>query len=149
MSYNKNYTVKAVFFLPRICRQANIHLGPPCSRDIKRKRKPVATASLSSPNAGNYICSYPLLTTCCVSGTKLYVLYTFSSHLYEKVGHFIPILYGKTENVKSNLLKVSLTQKSVLFHCHAFLSVNPYISPSAIWSHLHFCCSTDRRLDVW
>ncbi|XP_053137502.1 G patch domain-containing protein 2-like isoform X4 [Hemicordylus capensis] len=31
-------------------RQANIHLGPPCSRDIKRKRKPViATASLSSP----------------------------------------------------------------------------------------------------
>ncbi|KAF6351343.1 G-patch domain containing 2 like [Rhinolophus ferrumequinum] len=32
-------------------RQANIHLGPPCSRDIKRKRKPVATASLSSPNA--------------------------------------------------------------------------------------------------
>ncbi|XP_004453630.1 G patch domain-containing protein 2-like isoform X2 [Dasypus novemcinctus] len=32
-------------------RQTNIHLGPPCSRDIKRKRKPVATASLSSPNA--------------------------------------------------------------------------------------------------
>ncbi|XP_015455141.1 G patch domain-containing protein 2-like isoform X1 [Pteropus alecto] len=32
-------------------RQANIHLGPPCSRDIKRKRKPVATASLSSPNS--------------------------------------------------------------------------------------------------
>uniref|UniRef100_A0A8C0SR28 G-patch domain containing 2 like n=2 Tax=Canis lupus familiaris TaxID=9615 RepID=A0A8C0SR28_CANLF len=32
-------------------RQANIHLGPPCSRDIKRKRKPVATASLSTPNA--------------------------------------------------------------------------------------------------
>ncbi|XP_055394698.1 G patch domain-containing protein 2-like isoform X3 [Bubalus kerabau] len=32
-------------------RPANIHLGPPCSRDIKRKRKPVATASLSSPNA--------------------------------------------------------------------------------------------------
>lgn len=32
-------------------RQANIHLGPPCSRDIKRKRKPVATASLSSPSA--------------------------------------------------------------------------------------------------
>lgn len=117
MSYNKNYTVKAVFFLPCICRQANIHLGPPCSRDIKRKRKPVATASLSSPNAGNYICSYPLLTTCFVSGTKLYVLYTFSSHLYEKVGHFIPVLYGKTENVRSNLLKVSVTQKSVLFHC--------------------------------
>nr|XP_020756722.1 G patch domain-containing protein 2-like isoform X3 [Odocoileus virginianus texanus]XP_020756723.1 G patch domain-containing protein 2-like isoform X3 [Odocoileus virginianus texanus] len=34
-------------------RQANIHLGPPCSRDIKRKRKPVATASLSSPNAAH------------------------------------------------------------------------------------------------
>ncbi|KAG8126348.1 hypothetical protein E2320_021451 [Naja naja] len=34
-------------------RQTNIHLGPPCSRDIKRKRKPVmATASLSSPNSG-------------------------------------------------------------------------------------------------
>nr|KAF6500229.1 G-patch domain containing 2 like [Molossus molossus] len=32
-------------------RQASIHLGPPCSLDIKRKRKPVATASLSSPNA--------------------------------------------------------------------------------------------------
>ncbi|XP_026520167.1 G patch domain-containing protein 2-like isoform X5 [Notechis scutatus] len=33
-------------------RQTNIHLGPPCSRDIKRKRKPVmATASLSSPNS--------------------------------------------------------------------------------------------------
>ncbi|XP_023402166.1 G patch domain-containing protein 2-like isoform X4 [Loxodonta africana] len=32
-------------------RQASIHLGPPCSRDVKRKRKPVATASLSSPNA--------------------------------------------------------------------------------------------------
>uniref|UniRef100_A0A673TGS7 G-patch domain containing 2 like n=1 Tax=Suricata suricatta TaxID=37032 RepID=A0A673TGS7_SURSU len=32
-------------------RQANIHLGPPCSRDIKRKRKPVAAASLSSPSA--------------------------------------------------------------------------------------------------
>uniref|UniRef100_A0A4W2EQQ8 Uncharacterized protein n=1 Tax=Bos indicus x Bos taurus TaxID=30522 RepID=A0A4W2EQQ8_BOBOX len=47
--------------------------------------------------------SYPSLTTCCVSGTKLYVLYTFSCHLYEKVGHFIPIFYGKTENVKSNL----------------------------------------------
>ncbi|XP_077179412.1 G patch domain-containing protein 2-like isoform X3 [Paroedura picta] len=31
-------------------RQTNIHLGPPCSRDIKRKRKPVmATPSLSSP----------------------------------------------------------------------------------------------------
>lgn len=34
-------------------RQTNIHLGPPCSRDIKRKRKPVmATASLSSPTSG-------------------------------------------------------------------------------------------------
>ncbi|XP_044630011.1 G patch domain-containing protein 2-like isoform X2 [Equus asinus] len=33
-------------------RQASIHLGPPCSRDIKRKRKPVAAASLSSANAG-------------------------------------------------------------------------------------------------
>ncbi|KAM5273302.1 G patch domain-containing protein 2-like isoform 4-T4 [Ctenodactylus gundi] len=32
-------------------RQANTHWGPPCSRDIKRKRKPVATASLSSPSA--------------------------------------------------------------------------------------------------
>ncbi|XP_044291932.1 G patch domain-containing protein 2-like isoform X5 [Varanus komodoensis] len=33
-------------------RQSNIHLGPPCSRDIKRKRKPVlATASLSSPTS--------------------------------------------------------------------------------------------------
>nr|KAF6392098.1 G-patch domain containing 2 like [Pipistrellus kuhlii] len=32
-------------------RQASLHLGPPCSRDIKRKRKPVATASLSNPNA--------------------------------------------------------------------------------------------------
>ncbi|XP_066483583.1 G patch domain-containing protein 2-like isoform X2 [Tiliqua scincoides] len=33
-------------------RQTNIHLGPPCSRDIKRKRKPVmATASFSSPAA--------------------------------------------------------------------------------------------------
>ncbi|PNI84392.1 GPATCH2L isoform 12, partial [Pan troglodytes] len=32
-------------------RQANVHWGPPCSRDIKRKRKPVATASLSSPSA--------------------------------------------------------------------------------------------------
>ncbi|XP_075388080.1 G patch domain-containing protein 2-like isoform X1 [Tenrec ecaudatus] len=32
-------------------RQASVHLGPPCARDIKRKRKPVATASLSSPNA--------------------------------------------------------------------------------------------------
>ncbi|XP_015720640.1 G patch domain-containing protein 2-like isoform X2 [Coturnix japonica] len=29
-------------------RQANVHLGPPCSRDIKRKRKPAA-ASMSSP----------------------------------------------------------------------------------------------------
>nr|XP_045379202.1 G patch domain-containing protein 2-like isoform X3 [Camelus bactrianus] len=36
-------------------RQASIHLGPPCSRDIKRKRKPVATASLSSPSAGNSV----------------------------------------------------------------------------------------------
>lgn len=34
-------------------RQANLHLGPPCSRDIKRKRKPVATASLPSPNAAH------------------------------------------------------------------------------------------------
>ncbi|XP_023558137.1 G patch domain-containing protein 2-like isoform X6 [Octodon degus] len=33
-------------------RQANAHWGPPCSRDIKRKRKPVATASVSSPTAG-------------------------------------------------------------------------------------------------
>ncbi|XP_072842559.1 G patch domain-containing protein 2-like isoform X2 [Pogona vitticeps] len=33
-------------------RQTSIHLGPPCSRDIKRKRKPVmATASLSSPTS--------------------------------------------------------------------------------------------------
>ncbi|KFU86858.1 Uncharacterized protein C14orf118 [Chaetura pelagica] len=31
-------------------RQANVHLGPPCSRDIKRKRKPAA-ASMSSPSA--------------------------------------------------------------------------------------------------
>ena len=93
-SYNKNYKVKTIFFLSHICRQANIHLGPPCSRDIKRKRKPVATASLSSPSASNYICSYPLLTTYCVSGTKLYVLYTFSS----------------------------LTLKSVLFHCVLQLS---------------------------
>ncbi|XP_069494127.1 G patch domain-containing protein 2-like isoform X1 [Ambystoma mexicanum] len=30
-------------------RQANLHLGPPCSRDIKRKRKPAATATLASP----------------------------------------------------------------------------------------------------
>ncbi|XP_028732081.1 G patch domain-containing protein 2-like isoform X1 [Peromyscus leucopus] len=29
-------------------RQAKVHWGPPCSRDIKRKRKPVASASLSS-----------------------------------------------------------------------------------------------------
>ncbi|XP_014797333.1 PREDICTED: G patch domain-containing protein 2-like isoform X3 [Calidris pugnax] len=29
-------------------RQASLHLGPPCSRDIKRKRKPAA-ASMSSP----------------------------------------------------------------------------------------------------
>ncbi|KAM8782471.1 G patch domain-containing protein 2-like isoform 3-T5 [Rhynchonycteris naso] len=34
-----------------LARQANIHLGPPCSRDIKRKRKPGAAASLSSPDA--------------------------------------------------------------------------------------------------
>ncbi|MBZ3888183.1 G patch domain-containing protein 2-like [Sciurus carolinensis] len=32
-------------------RQPNVHWGPPCSRDIKRKRKPVAAASLSSPSA--------------------------------------------------------------------------------------------------
>ncbi|XP_012872175.1 PREDICTED: LOW QUALITY PROTEIN: G patch domain-containing protein 2-like [Dipodomys ordii] len=32
-------------------RQGNIHWGSPCTRDIKRKRKPVATASLSSPSA--------------------------------------------------------------------------------------------------
>ncbi|XP_053883022.1 G patch domain-containing protein 2-like isoform X1 [Malaclemys terrapin pileata] len=33
-------------------RQTNIHLGPPCSRDIKRKRKPAAAAaSLSSPTS--------------------------------------------------------------------------------------------------
>ncbi|XP_062432649.1 G patch domain-containing protein 2-like isoform X3 [Rhea pennata] len=31
-------------------RQANVHLGPPCSRDIKRKRKPAA-ASISSPTS--------------------------------------------------------------------------------------------------
>ncbi|KAF4788571.1 G patch domain-containing protein 2-like protein [Turdus rufiventris] len=31
-------------------RQANVHLGPPCSRDIKRKRKPAA-ASMSSPTS--------------------------------------------------------------------------------------------------
>ncbi|XP_044520889.1 G patch domain-containing protein 2-like [Gracilinanus agilis] len=39
--------------LPAHCsaRQANVHLGPPCSRDIKRKRKPMTTASLSSPTA--------------------------------------------------------------------------------------------------
>ncbi|KAM4898290.1 G patch domain-containing protein 2-like isoform 1-T14 [Sylvia borin] len=30
--------------------QANVHLGPPCSRDIKRKRKPAA-ASMSSPTS--------------------------------------------------------------------------------------------------
>ncbi|KAM9202632.1 LOW QUALITY PROTEIN: G patch domain-containing protein 2-like [Dugong dugon] len=35
-------------------RQASVHLGPPCSRDVKRKRKPVATASLSSPNADGH-----------------------------------------------------------------------------------------------
>lgn len=29
-------------------RQAKVHWGPPCSRDIKRKRKPVASASVSS-----------------------------------------------------------------------------------------------------
>ncbi|KAM9651923.1 G patch domain-containing protein 2-like isoform 5-T8 [Morphnus guianensis] len=33
---------------PRQKEQANVHLGPPCSRDIKRKRKPAA-ASMSSP----------------------------------------------------------------------------------------------------
>ncbi|KAM4853494.1 G patch domain-containing protein 2-like isoform 2-T5 [Thomomys bottae] len=32
-------------------RQGNINWGSPCTRDIKRKRKPVATASLSSPSA--------------------------------------------------------------------------------------------------
>ncbi|XP_032864474.1 G patch domain-containing protein 2-like isoform X1 [Tyto alba] len=31
-------------------RQTNVHLGPPCSRDIKRKRKPAA-ASMSSPTS--------------------------------------------------------------------------------------------------
>ncbi|RLW09917.1 hypothetical protein DV515_00002085 [Chloebia gouldiae] len=30
--------------------QANVHLGPPCSRDVKRKRKPAA-ASISSPTS--------------------------------------------------------------------------------------------------
>lgn len=38
---------------PAACsaRQPSVHLGPPCSLDIKRKQKPVATASLSSPDA--------------------------------------------------------------------------------------------------
>ncbi|ERE73532.1 hypothetical protein H671_5g14180 [Cricetulus griseus] len=36
-------------------RQAKVHWGPPCSRDIKRKRKPVASASLSSSSTGDYI----------------------------------------------------------------------------------------------
>ncbi|XP_045864024.1 G patch domain-containing protein 2-like isoform X2 [Meles meles] len=56
-------------------RQANIHLGPPCSRDIKRKRKPVATASLSSPNAAHVFDAYTPVHTavlckayCCTSG---------------------------------------------------------------------------------
>lgn len=31
-------------------RQASVHWGPPCPRDIKRKRKPVASASFSSPS---------------------------------------------------------------------------------------------------
>ncbi|XP_021034887.1 G patch domain-containing protein 2-like isoform X3 [Mus caroli] len=31
-------------------RQATVHWGPPCPRDIKRKRKPVASASFSSPS---------------------------------------------------------------------------------------------------
>lgn len=34
-------------------RQASVHWGPPCSRDIKRKRKPVASASFSSPSTGH------------------------------------------------------------------------------------------------
>ncbi|XP_062037267.1 G patch domain-containing protein 2-like isoform X1 [Lepus europaeus] len=34
-------------------RQASVHWAPPCSRDIKRKRKPTAAAPLSSPAAGH------------------------------------------------------------------------------------------------
>ncbi|XP_078516065.1 G patch domain-containing protein 2-like isoform X3 [Lissotriton helveticus] len=30
-------------------RQTNLHLGPPCSRDFKRKRKPAATVAAASP----------------------------------------------------------------------------------------------------
>ncbi|XP_019282786.1 G patch domain-containing protein 2-like isoform X5 [Panthera pardus] len=60
---------------PRQKEQANIHLGPPCSRDIKRKRKPVATASLSSPNAG-----YPWF------GTKRLPADVFSTPLHKLKG---------------------------------------------------------------
>ncbi|XP_063118013.1 G patch domain-containing protein 2-like isoform X6 [Rattus norvegicus] len=38
---------------PRQTEQASVHWGPPCSRDIKRKRKPVASASFSSPSTGH------------------------------------------------------------------------------------------------
>uniref|UniRef100_A0A671DRK5 G-patch domain containing 2 like n=1 Tax=Rhinolophus ferrumequinum TaxID=59479 RepID=A0A671DRK5_RHIFE len=45
------------------------------------------------------VCSYHLLSPYCVSGAKL-VLYT-SCNLC-KIGHFISILHGQTENVRNN-----------------------------------------------
>lgn len=84
---NENYEVETVCFLCYLCRQASLHLGPPCSRDIKRKRKPVATASLSSPNAGNYT----LVVICWAPDTELCVLHTLPPNFYDKVGnsHFM------------------------------------------------------------
>ncbi|XP_074852846.1 G patch domain-containing protein 2-like isoform X4 [Carettochelys insculpta] len=46
----KCWLLTSIILWPVHMRQTNIHLGPPCSRDIKRKRKPTAAAaSLSSP----------------------------------------------------------------------------------------------------
>uniref|UniRef100_A0A5F5PXV0 Uncharacterized protein n=1 Tax=Equus caballus TaxID=9796 RepID=A0A5F5PXV0_HORSE len=46
-------------------------------------------------------CGYHLLSTSCVPGTTLRVLYTLSSNLCGKIGR-IPILCGKTENMRNN-----------------------------------------------
>lgn len=93
------------------------------------------------------ICSY-LLNTYCVSGTELYVLYTFSCNLH-KIGHFIFILHRNTESKMCDLTKVthilriqtqfSLTLQSYVFFIvsHGFLEFES-ISPSTIFSHLDF-----------
>uniref|UniRef100_A0A8C5XGT7 G-patch domain containing 2 like n=1 Tax=Microcebus murinus TaxID=30608 RepID=A0A8C5XGT7_MICMU len=80
-------------FLPmRLTEDAHQHTALP-DRQMYTGDHHVHVTSRGNGNLWpQHLCLAPV--TYSVLGTKLYVLYTFSSNLHDKICHFIPILHG-------------------------------------------------------